>query len=236
MMKCIIVEDEIPALKLLADYASRIPDIELVGTYQDAMSVLGIVNSEHIDLMFLDIQMPLLTGIDLLKTMNSRPMVVITTAYAEYAVEGYHMDVIDYLLKPIPFERFLQAVNKALRNYNNLHLQRQNGQINLERNYFFVKEDYKLTKVLFDDILFIEGMSEYVRIHTTTRKIVTLESLKNLELKLPSDMFIRIHKSYIVAVNRVTAIVGNSVEIKGSLLTVGKSYRNHVMSFLKEGL
>jgi DNA-binding LytR/AlgR family response regulator len=236
MMKCIIVEDEIPALKLLADYASRIPDIELVGTYQDAMSALGIVNSEHIDLMFLDIQMPLLTGIDLLKTMNSRPMVVITTAYAEYAVEGYHMDVIDYLLKPIPFERFLQAVNKALRNYNNLHLQRQNGQVNLERNYFFVKEDYKLTKVLFDDILFIEGMSEYVRIHTTTRKIVTLESLKNLELKLPSDMFIRIHKSYIVAVNRVTAIVGNSVEIKGSLFTVGKSYRNHVMSFLKEGL
>jgi len=233
MIRCIIVEDEIPALKLLADYAARVPEIELVGSYQDAIGALSILNAEQVDLVFLDIQMPMLTGMEMLKTMSARPMVVITTAYMDFAVEAYNLDVVDYLLKPISFERFLQAVNKVQRQRNSTQSQKGNSEVNQERDYFFVKEDYKLTKILYNDILFIEGMSEYVRIHTTSRKIVTLESLKNLELKLPSEFFIRIHKSYIVAISKITAIVGNSVEIKGSLITVGKSYRNQVMSYLK---
>lgn len=235
-MKCIVIEDETPAIKLLVDYISKIPKMELIATCDTAIKALDVLNSQKIDLMFLDIHMPGLTGIEMLKTLNTKPMVIITSAYSEYAIEGYELDVVDYLLKPVSFERFLKSVNKAIgRNVSKGRHNVDHGSLNEEnvKDHMFVKSDYKLVKVVYNEILFIEGMSEYVRIHTHNKKIVTLKSLKNLVDELPADQFIRIHKSFIVSIPKITAIVGNSLEIDGKLITVGKSYRSKVMAFLK---
>ncbi len=232
MLNCLIVDDELPALHLLTDYVKKIPELNLAGRAEDAFHALEILHSQKIDLLFLDIQMPQLTGINMLKSLKNKPLVIFTTAYNKYALEGYELDVVDYLLKPITFERFLKAVNKAVSLYE-LKNKNAGDAVDAGKNYLFVKADYKLIKVYFDDIIYIEGLSEYVIIHTSEKKIITLQSLKKLEEILPAKQFLRIHKSYIISLPKVAAIVGNSVEIAGEKITIGKSYREKVLPVIK---
>lgn len=236
-MRCIIIDDEIPAINVLKEYALKIPGLTVVDTCDNALKALDVIHRSDVDLIFLDIQMPGLTGIDMIKSMSKPPLVILTTAYSQYAIEGYDLDIVDYLLKPISFERFLKAVNKAsdrflLKENKGQPTKIQNTTTIPVKDYFFVKADYKLVKVFYNDIVFIEGLSEYVKIHTTGKALVVLESLKNLESNLPVDKFIRIHKSYIVATDKIKAITGNSIEIGDELLPIGKSYKDTVFKRL----
>ncbi len=233
-IKCLIVDDELPALNILKEYAGQIPFLEVVAVCENAFKALEILRSNSVDLVFLDIQMPGLTGLEMIKTVKNPPLVIFTTAYSQYAVEGYDLDVVDYLLKPVSFERFLKAVNKSsermkLRKPQQTVLTDNQLKQGKERDFFFVKVNYKMIKVFFDDILFIEGLSEYVKIHTKEKNLVVLEALKNLETVLPGDRFVRIHKSYIVSIEKIDSVFGNTVEIGGEMLPIGKSYKESVM-------
>ena len=236
-MKCLIVDDEVPALRILKEYAGKIPGLEVVDLCENALKALDLLNTQNIDLLFLDIQMPGLTGLEMIKTLKNPPLVILTTAYSQYALEGYELDIVDYLLKPVSFERFVKAVNKASDRFglsgrkpaNPVPEEKEKPQT---KDYFFVKANYKLVKVFYDDIFYIEGLSEYVKIHTSGGNLVVLESLKNLESALPSGKFIRIHKSYIAAIDKIDAIIGNSVEIGDKMLPVGKSYKESVLNKL----
>ena len=239
---CLLVDDENLALRLLEDYINKIPQLTIVGKCQNALSALQILQTQQIDILFLDIQIPDLTGIELIKILKNKPEIILTTAYAEHALEGYQLDVTDYLLKPIPFERFVQAVNKAME-YRNL---RNAGVSNMQvtstpvsaaapaLDYMFVKSDYKQIKVPYADILYIEGLREYVSIYTKEKRIVTLETLKNLELTLPAQQFLRIHKSYIINTTKVEALNGNMVEMGKIKVPIGKNYREATLSVLKQ--
>ncbi|MFK7908356.1 MAG: LytR/AlgR family response regulator transcription factor [Chitinophagales bacterium] len=235
-MKCLIVDDEYLALQLLENYVSKIPSLQLVGKCNNALQTLEVLRKQTVDLLFLDIQMPDLTGLELLKTLPNPPMVIFTTAYSEYALEGYELNVLDYLLKPIAFERFVKAINKAeeLFTLQNKEISIQN--LNLlkpaSKDYIMVKADYKNLKVRFEDILYVEGLKEYVSIYTTTgKRIVTHSTMKNMEHILPSDQFMRIHKSYIISLPKVEAIVGNMLEINKQDIPIGRSYRTKVFGY-----
>jgi two-component system, LytTR family, response regulator len=236
--KCIIVDDEYLAQDLIAGYLSKIPGAEVVAKCSNAMEAMAALQNGNIDIMFLDIQMPDLTGLELLKSIKNKPVVILTTAYSEYALESYDFDITDYLLKPIRFERFIQAINKAT---ELLNLKKRKEVFipgtaeKTEKNtkdHLFVKSDYKLIKIKFEDILYIEGLREYVSIYTKEKRIITLEAMKNLEDNLPSEKFVRIHKSYIVATDKIEAITGNCVEINKKLLPIGKTYRDKISGII----
>lgn len=231
-LKCLIVDDEHLARKLLEDYVSRVPKLELVATAKNAMEAIQAIQEQSVDLMFLDIQMPDLTGLDLLKTMKNKPAVILTTAYSEYALQGYELDVIDYLLKPIGFERFVQGVTKAadlinLRKINNSNEEK-------EIDHLTVKADHKLVRIKLEDILYIEGLREYVSIYTKEKRVITLEAMKNLEDILPPKKFLRTHRSYIVSLDKTDAINGNCVEVNGKLIPIGKTYKEAVLKRFSE--
>ncbi len=236
-IRCLIADDEPLALKLIADYISRIPHLELIGSCKRATDIPGFAG--QVDLLFLDIRMPGLSGIELLRSLPVKPLVIMITAYSEYAIEGFELDVTDYLVKPVTFERFLQAVNKATLQYELQHrmvLPPQSIQVAEptgdagKKDYFFVKSGFKSVRINFGDILYIEGLKEYVSIYTAgDRKFVKLAALKDLEQMLPKELFIRVHKSYIVAVHKVTAAYGNVVELNQVSLPVGRMYKEAVM-------
>ncbi len=226
--RCIIVDDEKLARTLLEEYISKFPLLEIAALCKDPMEALETLQEEPIDLMFLDIQMPELTGIEFLKTLQKKPVVIFTTAYSEYALEGYQLDVIDYLLKPFSFERFSKAVNKAME-YIKLQESVKTGEKYREKEFIPVHADHKIYKVLLDDIEYIEGLREYVSYFTKEKRIIALESLKRLEELLPSDRFIRTHRSYIVPIRKIRAVEGNQVEIGGKKLPIGRSYKEEVM-------
>lgn len=234
---CLIVDDESLAIRLLEDYVQKIPQLEIIGKCQNALSALQILQTKQVDILFLDIQMPDLTGIELLNILKNKPAVILTTAYADYAIAGYQLDVTDYLLKPIPFERFVQAVNKATEwcNYkkavNSTSIPNTNSTPELPK-YFFVKSDYKQIKIFYSDILYIEGLREYVSIYTHDKRIVTLETLKNMEIILSGQNFLRVHKSYIINTTKVDALNGNRVELNKQKIPIGKSYKAEVMRLL----
>ena len=236
-IRCLIADDEPLALKLITDYVIRIPHLSLLGSCKRATDISGFIG--QVDLLFLDIRMPGLTGIELLRSMPEKPLVILITAYSEYALEGFELDVVDYLVKPVSFERFLQAVNRATYRFQ---LEHQSGTVrieqseslnnseNTEKAYFFVKSGYKSVRINFDEILYIEGLKEYVTIFTTGgNKFVKLAALKDLERILPQKDFRRIHKSYIVAVKKVTAAFGNTIELNQVSLPVGRIYKDEVM-------
>ncbi len=236
-MRCIIIDDEIPAINVLKEYASKLPGLTVVDTCDNALKALDVIHKAGVDLIFLDIQRPGLNGIEMIKSMSNPPLIILTTAYTQYAIEGYDLNIVDYLLKPISFERFVKAVNKAsdmflLKDKKSQPIVTEENTDAQTKDYFFVKADYKIVKVFYDEIIFIEGLSEYVKIHTTGKNLVVLESLKNLESNLPPDKFIRIHKSYIVATGKIEAITGNSIEIDEELLPIGKSYKDTVLKKL----
>jgi DNA-binding LytR/AlgR family response regulator len=221
-MKTLIVDDEALARKLLTDYVSKIPELELVGVCEDAIEASAFLKKNQVDLLLLDIEMPGLTGVELLKSLKDQPITIFTTAYEQYALKGYELHVIDYLLKPFPFDRFFGAISKALDYFN---LQSRPSQEEPKKDYFFVKADYKVQKILYDEMLYAEGMREYVRIHTTSRRITVRQSMNRLEESLP-DNFIRIHRSHIINIDKLESISPHSATVAGQELPVSKSYRD----------
>jgi DNA-binding LytR/AlgR family response regulator len=232
-IKCIIVDDEYPARILMKNYIDKLPQLELIGSFQSPVEVMASIDFNSIDLMFLDIQMPDITGIEFVKSLKVKPAVVFTTAYPDYALEGYNLDVMDYLVKPIAFNRFLQTVNKASEWINIKGNAKSIGHLTeISKEYISVKADHKIYRVHFDDILYIEGLAEYVSFYTTKGKIITLESLKNLEIQLPAQQFVRVHKSYIVNKKKVNFLYGNQLEINGVFIPLGKSYKEEAIKVL----
>jgi two-component system, LytTR family, response regulator len=239
MINVIIVDDEPLALDVLETYIEKIPALNLVQRCNNALEANEALKKHDIDLMFLDIQMPQLTGTDFLKTLSNPPLVVFTTAYANYAIEGFELNAIDYLLKPISLERFMKSVNKAI---EQVELQRKDNAttvtISDDPNFIFVKADKKLIKVSYDEIIYIEGLKDYVIIRQDNGRIITLQTMKSLEEKLPKNTFKRIHRSYIVNMNKINAVIGNMVEVfeKGQTkhLPVGKNYRDELLEIINK--
>lgn len=225
-INCLIIDDEPLARKGLQQYVEQIDFLQLKGLCKNAMQANALLEEQPIDLLFLDIEMPMLSGIDFLKTRTDNPAVIFTTAYPKYALEGYQFDVVDYLLKPIAFDKFLQAANKALRLLPN------KTNTPKEANYIFVKTDKQLVKLNIDDILYIEGMQNYILIHTANEKIMALVPMKNILEMLNQSDFLQIHKSYIIAKNKVEAIVGNQVVIQQQNLPISTRMRKEVLAAL----
>ena len=224
----LIVDDEFLARKLLSEYVSKIDYLNLVDTCPDATKAMEVLKNVNIDILLLDIQMPDISGMDMLKMIDNKPAVILTTAYSEYAVDAFALGVVDYLLKPFDYVRFMQAINKAI-SFNISEPQPETTQSN---DYILVKADYKLYKINFDDLLFIEGQHEYVTFHTTTKRITALYSLKNLEDTLPKDKFVRTHKSYIVSIKNIEDIDKLNVTVAGNKIPVGASYRDSLIERL----
>lgn len=227
-LNVLIVEDEHLAAEGLKAYVAEIDFLHLVAYCENALVANRMLTEHSIDLLFLDIQMPKLTGIDFLKSLSHPPMVIFTTAYPNYALQGYELDVIDYLVKPYPFDRFLKAVNKAKDRFS----MEQSSQAEISKKdaaYFFVKTDQKLEKVIVEDICFIQAMENYVVIHTQNQKIMSLMTVKSMEEKLPDSEFLRIHKSYIVNINKVVSIEGNSLNVKSQRLPISRQKKQEVL-------
>lgn len=238
-MNVLIIDDEPLAQDVLETYIEQIPGLDLKQKCNNAIEANEALKNHDIDLIFLDIQMPQITGIEFLKSLQNPPMVIFTTAYSNYAMEGFELNVIDYLLKPISLDRFMKAVNKASEQYDLRHQEPQKGKDNgNEENFVFVKADKKLIKVNYDDILYIEGLKDYVIIRMIASRVITLQTMKSLEDKLPENNFKRIHRSYIVNVDKIEAIVGNMVEIKEKgqekLLPIGKNYRDELLELINQ--
>ncbi|SFV32837.1 LytR/AlgR family response regulator transcription factor [Thermoflavifilum thermophilum] len=236
LLKCMIVDDEYPARVLLNDYANKLPLLQVVASCKTALEAMAVLREQSVDLIFLDIQMPELTGLEFLQSLAHPPLVILTTAYADYALKGYELNVVDYLLKPFSFERFVQAVNKAAERFQlsqgTTHVSSIASAPPEQKSFIVVKADHKLHRIYYDDILFIEGLREYVAFHTAFGKIITLESLKKLEDLLPADTFIRVHKSYIVNKKKVKSLYGNQLDIAGHWIPIGKLYRDEVVKHL----
>lgn len=235
-LNVLIVDDEYVARLLLENYAQKLQNLRVIALCENALDALIYLRQEPIDLLFLDIQMPQLSGLELVQTLQHKPAIVFTTAYSEHAVEGFRLNAVDYLLKPFSFERFVQAVNKASQYLAipclNSPVQHTDNQQQKKVEHLFVKADGRLVKIKFDEILYIEGLKEYVSIYTVNERVITLQSLKNLEELLPSAVFLRLHKSYIVALDRIQAISGNQVEIGKKTLPIGLTYKEKLIRAL----
>jgi DNA-binding LytR/AlgR family response regulator len=235
MLRCIAIDDEPLALGLVTDYISKVPFLELIASCGDAFEAAKVLQEKEVDLMFIDIQMPGLTGLQFIQSLAKRPMVIIITAYKKFAPEGFELDVVDYLIKPVGLDRFLKACYKA----QELHqLRTAAGSAAAAADFFFLNVDYSLIKVLFADIIWIEGSGDYVKIHlrSAPKPLLVRTSARTLEAELPKDKFIRIHKSYILSVDSITAVRKNSVFIGDLELPVGETYRGAVRQLTGKNL
>ncbi len=224
MIRCLIIDDEPLAIQLLADYVRQSPDLELIDSFTNPIEAFHFLNKQEVDLLFLDIQMPELTGIQLLKLTQNKYEVVFTTAYDQYAVDSYEMDAIDYLLKPISFERFLLCVQK-IKKHVEKRISKEENIISNPPSYIFIKSGYKTIRLNFDDILYLEALGDYVAVHTPAGKTLTLENMRFFEEVLLSEQFVRIHRSYIVALSKIDFIERNRVVIKERYLPISKTYQ-----------
>ena len=220
MIKCIIVDDEPLAINLLSSYTEKIPLLELKSTFDNPVEAITYLQKEEVDLIFLDVQMPELNGVQVAKILPKNCRVIFTTAYPNYALEGFELNALDYLLKPISFERFVHAVNRFETKPNSL--QQHVG--SKTKDSFFVKTEYRLQQVNFHDILYIKGLGDYSSIITYEGKVLTLENMKSLENRLPKEEFIRVHKSYIIPVSKIKFIEKNRIHINGELIPIGQTY------------
>lgn len=229
---CLIVDDERPALKLLKAYIEKLPHLKLIGSCENAMQAIVALERESPDLLFLDIHMPELTGLELLRVLKVKPQVIMTTAYREFAVEGFALDVTDYLVKPFSFERFTQAVNKAIEQVklrrktlpNPIAAPTSEDQSPLQ-DHFFARTHHKLEKIILSEILYLESMREYVAIHTINKRFVITQTMRNMEEELPKEQFFRVHRSYIVALDHIREMYGNIIVIGEKEIPIGASYR-----------
>jgi DNA-binding LytR/AlgR family response regulator len=225
MIRCLAVDDETLALDLLEDNIRQVPFLQLVKRCKNAYEAMQVLQDESIDLIFLDIQMPGITGMQFLQSLQSRPMVIFITAYKKYALDGFNLDVLDYLVKPVPFDRFLKATNKALEYYN--LKQKPNPSADSNTEYIFVNSEYNLVKILVNDINYIEGLKDYIKIHISNsiKPVITRMSLKAIEEKLPSTKFIRVHKSFIISIDKITSIRKNRIHLGQSEIPISDLYR-----------
>ena len=235
-LKCLIVEDEPLARNLMVEYVKKVAYLELVDACSSPLAALEVLRNNTIDLLFLDIQMPEITGITLLKTLQKKPLVILTTAYSEYAIESYELDVVDYLLKPITFDRFLKAVDKASQRLSSASAPAPPAEkiSDSAPPFVFVKDGTKLVKIQWADILYVEGLKDYVTIHTKTQKVITLQRLKALETQLPADKFIRVHHSYIVALSAIDAIHKGEIQIGNAFIPISDSYKKSFRDFIEK--
>lgn len=227
MINCIAVDDEPLALELLEDNISKLPYLKLVGSFDNAIDAMKAVQEQKIHLVFLDIQMPGLSGLQFIQSLTVKPMIILITAYEKYALEGFNLEVTDYLVKPVSLERFIKACNRAKELFD---LRNQTAVATHSPDYFFVNVEYSMVKVALDDIVYIEGLKDYIRIHlhSTSKAIITRMAMKNMEEQLPTNRFIRIHKSYIVSVTFITAVKKTSVFIGNTELPVSDNYREAI--------
>ncbi|MGC3945001.1 MAG: LytTR family DNA-binding domain-containing protein [Chryseolinea sp.] len=223
-----IIDDEPLARECIESYVKEVDFLSLAGAGSNPVELLQLMGNAAIDLVFLDIQMPLINGIDFLKTTRDLPMVIITTAYPSYALEGFQLDVMDYLVKPITFDRFLKAANKA-KEYHQLQLRASATGETSVAGYFFVKCGFRFEKIFVDDILYVEALQNYVTIFTTKGKFMTLLTLKQVEQNLDDRQFIRVHKSYVISMSRIAAIENNEIYIEGNRIPISRQYRDTVM-------
>ncbi len=231
-IKCVIVDDEPLALSVLERYINQIPFLELLEKFTNPVEAFKYLNDTEIDLLFVDIQMPDLTGFELVNNLKKKPIFIFTTAYSEYALDGFKADALDYLLKPIDMPEFTKAVNKA-KEWLEIRNER-NSQVEATKDFLFIKSEYKIIRINFSEITYIQGMSEYVKIHLSNRKpIMSLISLKSLEAQLPASMFMRVHKSYIVNLQKVNMIERNEIVYDdGTIIPVSQQYKTQFQEFL----
>lgn len=229
MIRCIIVEDEILAQQVIQSHLQSTPQLELVGLCNNVMEARSILDKTEIDLIFLDIELPGMTGLNFLRSFPESPLVILTTAYAAYALESYEFNVIDYLLKPISLERFTRAINK-LSNGRLLTLTAKEKESSYD--HIFIRSGSKFFKVNFSEILFIQSMKDYLKIHTREHKLVTHQTMTDMEKILPGKQFLRVHKSFIVAIDHIKSIYGNTIETGQTSIPIGSSYKNNVMNLI----
>lgn len=228
MINCVIIDDEPFARNLLSDYIDKVPYLNLKDSFSSGLLALEMLNDEKVDLLFLDIQMPDINGIEFLKSLKEAPKVIFTTAHAEFALEGYELDVLDYLLKPFDFPRFLKAVEKASKHQNRSSDSEKKNQ----SKYILVKDGYNLIRVSLKDILYIKGLKDYVQIVTIKKKIVSLQTLKDLSESLPEDMFFRVHNSYIIGFDHISLIEKNQIRIQDDSIPIGSTFKKHFFNSL----
>lgn len=238
-INCLAIDDEPYALEILKDYISKIPFLNLAGTFDNGLKALLYLKENKVDLIFLDIQMPELTGIQLLKVLQNKPQIILTTAYDKYALESYELNVTDYLLKPIPFERFYVAAEKAYARVTpplpgpSLTAPPAISVETPQEEFFFVKTENRIQKVDYNDILYIEGMKDYLRIVLAKEKIMTLMSFKKLMELLPPNDFVRVHKSFVIPLKKAESIERNNIKIRDKFIPIGESYRNAFFEILQ---
>jgi len=235
-IKCLVIDDEQPAKDIIQKYIAGVESLELAGSCNNAVEALSFLQSNTVDLLFLDIQMPHILGTNFIRTLKNPPKVIFITAYRKYAVEGFELDAVDFLMKPISFDRFLKAVNKVLE----LNLQKNIKETDkpddtkeAAQPFLYFRSDRKMVKVLFNDILYIEGLRDYIRIYTTTKTIVTKHQLASLQEMLPADAFLRIHRSYIISVSKIDSYDADIIEIAKKELPIGRLFKHDVNKLLK---
>lgn len=231
-IKCVLIDDEPLAIKVLQNYFANFTDFEVIGTFNNSLEALDFINSTSVDAVFLDINMPMMTGFELISLMENKTKVIITTAFREFAAESYDLDVLDYLVKPIPLPRFIKCINKITTEYN----LKNNIKVDTSKSdsYIFIKVDKKMMKINIEEILFIEGMKEYIKVVTPDKTYITHRSLTSLSEELPAERFLRIHKSYVIALNKVKSIEGNRIQIQSYTIPIGRNYSKDVKNRILE--
>lgn len=232
-LTAIAIDDEPMALEVIKKFSEKTTGLDLVGTFQNPLEASAFLQEHQVDLVFLDIRMPDLTGPQFLQSLSQLPMVIFTTAHPEYAVDSYEWDAVDYLMKPIPLDRFLKAVNKAIAQKKAEDLLQEKQEEGADRDYLFIKSDTRFFRVNYEDILFLEGMRDYVAVHTPQQRILTLTSMTNILKKLPSDRFMRVHKSYIIGLQHITLIQNNKVIIGDREIPISNSYKDDLAKFIE---
>ncbi|MDP9042116.1 MAG: LytTR family DNA-binding domain-containing protein [Bacteroidota bacterium] len=230
MIRCIIIEDERLAQDVIKNHLEKSGRFNLLGVYRNALEAKEALEKQEVDLIFLDIQLPGMTGLNFLRTLTSPPLVVFTTSYPEYALESYEFNVIDYLLKPVSYERFSRTIDKIID--GRIFKAPVNETKTFNRDYIFLRSDSKFFRIGFTDIIYVEGMKDYLKIHTSEHIVITHQTMAEMENILPSSQFMRIHKSYIVSVSRIKAVFGNSVDMEKILLPIGLNYKEKIMSLI----
>nr|WP_315197381.1 LytTR family DNA-binding domain-containing protein [uncultured Flavobacterium sp.] len=225
-IKCVIIDDEPLAIKVLLNYFENFSEFEVIGTFNNSLEGLEFINSNTVDAVFLDINMPMMTGFELIKLLEYKPRIIITTAFREFAAESYDLEVLDYLVKPIPLPRFIKCIQKIEAEHNlKNNIKTENHRV---EPHLFIKVDKKMVKINIDEILFIEGMKEYIKVITAEKTYITHKSLTSLTDELPSERFMRIHKSYTIALNKVKSIEGNRIQILSYTIPIGRNYSKEV--------
>ena len=232
-IQCLIVDDEPLARELLVSYLERVDCVELVGQCKNALEAFAFLQNKPVDLMFLDIQMPKMNGLELIRSLHNKPRIIITTAFREYAVEGFDLDVLDYLVKPVSFDRFLKAIAKYS-HYDGMQKSPENNKDDFENAYMFVKVNKDMTRVLLKDIIYIESFRDYLKIILKDRSLITYQRISYMEEKLPEGKFMRIHKSYIVALHKVISYRNDTIYLDKFNLPIGRTYRQNFLKQLAE--